>query len=160
LEPFNSGSVTGVGISATSAVADLTGSTGVLSATSVSVTVGSADLEPLGALQQISGTAMSVTAATADLEPTVPPPPVVTVSSPGLLPGVFPAPKTAIELERGYRHPWQATGAPIVPSPFISSAEPVPPIVIEAPKTFHVEPIVIPTEDEALLLLMLLGASL
>ena len=37
----------------------------------------------------------------------------------GLLPGV----KTAIEADRGYKHPWQATGAPIVPSPFMGSQE-------------------------------------
>lgn len=101
----------------------------------------------------VSGSSVSI-----QIDAPFTPPDIVPVKSGGLLPGVLSGqPKTAIELERGYKYPWQATGAPIVPSPYMGSSESLAPI---APQMLHVEQINAPTEDEALLLLMLLGASL
>jgi hypothetical protein len=92
------------------------------------------------------------------------PPPVPTPSGGGMLPGVNIGsppwkPRTALELEGRVPLPWQATGAPIVPSPYLGSQE-APPIAIAAPPMLQAEPAIAPTEDEALLLLMLYGASL
>lgn len=95
----------------------------------------------------------------------IPPiPPVVGA----LLPGVAGKPPkrkplTALELEGHEPFPWQATGAPIVPSPYMGASESIVPIASVAPpadQMFPVKQIIAPTEDEALLLLMLLGASL
>jgi hypothetical protein len=95
-----------------------------------------------------------------------PPPPVVPPVVPaggGLLPGANVGappwkkhPKTALELEGRAPLPWSATGAPVVPSPFMGSSEALlPPAEI----TFHLEPQIEKTAEvlleEALLVAML-----
>jgi hypothetical protein len=112
------------------------------------------------------------------IDTTPPPvvPPVTPPSGGALLPGVLPKkpPGTALELEGRDPLPWSATGAPIVPSPHMTSLaerEPVPALTPPQMELFHVEPAgQVTTEieqvsatsptDEEILLLMLIAASL
>lgn len=86
----------------------------------------------------------------------MPAPPVAASPSAALLPGVLP--KTAIELERGYKYPWQATGDAIIPSPFMGSSETLQPPI----EVLHVEPFEAKIDelDEATLLLLMIEAIL
>lgn len=136
------------------AIAALSG-IGALAASTLSVSPAFADLETLAA-GSVSAFGIAVSPAFATISFTFTPPDIAPPPTGALLPGV----KTAIELERGFKYPWQATGAPIVPSPFMGSSESLAPLAPIVAPTFHVEPAIAPTEDEALLLLLLLGASL
>lgn len=145
------------GASASAAVLDTSGSIGLLSFNGVSASIAVVDVEPLSA-GSISFFGASASAATITLTGPFTPPDVVPPPTGALLPGV--APKTAIELERGFKYPWQATGAPIVPSPYMGSSEALVPLAPIIAPQIQAEPVIVPTEDEALLLLLLLGASL
>jgi fibronectin-binding autotransporter adhesin len=175
-----SGALSASGVSVTIGAANLLGSAG-LSGSGISVSIGSADLEPfnsgatagsgistsigsgnLTASLALSGFGISVTMGSGDMTP---PAVVPTVTLPvnQLLPGV--PPKTAIELERGYKYPWQATGDPIVPSPFLGSSETLQPGIAAAsqPRTESSELVQTPEDsgvataisDDQLLVLML-----
>src|SRR5208282_17475 len=189
---IGAGSLTGLaalagsGLSVTVGAANLLG-TAALAGSGISVTIGSGDLEPfnsggisgsgisptvgsgnLTATAVLSGSGISVTIGSGDLEPPITPPAIIVQPTAALLPGVnVGPPKTAIELERGYKYPWQATGAPIVPSPFMGSSEILLPGIAAAELGSPVlsnesaEPATaVPAIDETVLLIMLLGASL
>lgn len=148
------GPLTGAGAlvaAASSISAAVASPTAQIQGASASLSTAAGDLEPFNAAMALVGAGASISACSGqliDIEVF----PILVTPSAALLPGA--APKTALELERGYRYPWQATGAPIVVSPHLDSREPI----AQATEMFHVEPIAV--EDEALLLLLLLGASL
>lgn len=151
------------GASASAAVVDPSGSIGRLTFNGVSASIATVDVQPLTS-GSIFFAGSSASSATFTISGPFTPPAIIAPAG-ALLPGVAGKrkPLTALELEGHEPFPWQATGAPIVPSPYMGASESIVPIASVAPpvdQMFPVKQIIAPTEDEAVLLLMLLGASL
>ena len=122
---LGTGALPFIGASTSSAVVDTSGSIGSLTFNGVSASVAFVDVEPLSAGSIFFSGASSSVASFTITGPFTPP--IIVTPTGALLPGV--PPKTAIEADRGFKHPWQATGAPIVPSPFMGSSETIQPAV-------------------------------